>query len=146
MAYQRNMAQGETMRLFHVPDQPSVRQTLTLHAHVMERGGEPLQAVDLDEGRHPRDPAGVVQVDERSQHAVAPALGPSAQRGVGPEVVDELLTDGEGPSRQLDLGDAYGGNLLERRPEDVGDVVGAGRGADRGNGAHLGAGASRGLR
>jgi hypothetical protein len=47
MAYQRNMAKGETMRLFHVPDQPAVRQTLTLHAHVMERGGEPLQAGEV---------------------------------------------------------------------------------------------------
>lgn len=43
MAYQRNMAKGETMRLFYTPDQPNVRQTLTLNAHVMDSGGEPLQ-------------------------------------------------------------------------------------------------------
>lgn len=43
MAYQRNMAKGETMRLFHIPDQPQTRQTVTLHAHVMENSGEPLQ-------------------------------------------------------------------------------------------------------
>jgi hypothetical protein len=42
MAYQRNMAKGESMRLFHVPDQPKMNQTLTLHANVMEKSGEPL--------------------------------------------------------------------------------------------------------
>ncbi len=36
MAYQRNMAKGETMRLYYVPDQPKMNQTLTLHANVME--------------------------------------------------------------------------------------------------------------
>ena len=42
MAYQRNMAKGETMRLYYVPDQPRLDQTLALHANVMDRGGEPL--------------------------------------------------------------------------------------------------------
>ncbi|MDB5349864.1 MAG: hypothetical protein JWN86_1111 [Planctomycetota bacterium] len=42
MAYQRNMAKGESMRLYYVPDQPKMNQTLTLHANVMERSGEPL--------------------------------------------------------------------------------------------------------
>jgi hypothetical protein len=43
MAYQRNMAKGETMRLYYVPDQPKLDQTLALHANVMDRGGEPLR-------------------------------------------------------------------------------------------------------
>lgn len=43
MAYQRNMAKGETIRLFYTPDQPQVRQTLNLNAHVMDSIGEPLQ-------------------------------------------------------------------------------------------------------
>jgi hypothetical protein len=43
MAYQRNMAKGETMRLYYVPDQPRMDQTLTLHANVMEPGGEPVR-------------------------------------------------------------------------------------------------------
>ena len=47
MAYQRNMAKGETMRLFFTPDQPQMRQTLALHAHVMDRGGEPLSKGDV---------------------------------------------------------------------------------------------------
>jgi len=42
MAYQRNMAKGETMRLYYVPDQPKIHQTLSLHANVIDRGGEPL--------------------------------------------------------------------------------------------------------
>jgi hypothetical protein len=43
MAYQRNMAKGETMRLYYVPDQPRMSQTLTLHANVTEPGGEPVR-------------------------------------------------------------------------------------------------------
>jgi hypothetical protein len=42
MAYQRNMAKGETMRLYYMPDQPQLRKTITLKANVMEPGGEPL--------------------------------------------------------------------------------------------------------
>jgi hypothetical protein len=47
MAYQRNMAKGETMRLFYTPDQPKMGQTLALHANVMDRGGEPLHRGDV---------------------------------------------------------------------------------------------------
>jgi hypothetical protein len=47
MAYQRNMAKGETMRLYYVPDQPRLNQTLALHASVMERSGEPLHGGDV---------------------------------------------------------------------------------------------------
>jgi hypothetical protein len=42
MAYQRNMAKGETMRLYYSPDQPQVRQTVALSANVMDQAGEPL--------------------------------------------------------------------------------------------------------
>jgi hypothetical protein len=47
MAYQRNMVKGETMRLYYSPDQPQVRQTVALHANVMERNGEPLSKGDV---------------------------------------------------------------------------------------------------
>jgi hypothetical protein len=47
MAYQRNMAKGETMRLYYSPDQPQVRQTLALNANVMEKNGEPLSKGDV---------------------------------------------------------------------------------------------------
>ncbi|MDA1180550.1 MAG: hypothetical protein O2931_17360, partial [Planctomycetota bacterium] len=42
MAYQRNMAKGETMRLFFTPDQPQLGQAVALFANVMEPSGEPL--------------------------------------------------------------------------------------------------------
>jgi hypothetical protein len=47
MAYRRNMAKGETIRLYYSPDQPPVRQTLTLQANVMEPSGEPLAKGDV---------------------------------------------------------------------------------------------------
>ena len=47
MAYQRNMAEGETMRLYYTPDQPRLGQGLALRANVMERSGEPLHGGDV---------------------------------------------------------------------------------------------------
>jgi hypothetical protein len=44
MAYQRNMAKGESMRFYYTPEQPQVRQTVALKANVMGRGGEPLSS------------------------------------------------------------------------------------------------------
>ncbi|QDT59791.1 hypothetical protein SV7mr_23010 [Stieleria bergensis] len=42
MAYRRNMAQGETMRMYYSPERPRVRQTVSFDANVMEISGEPL--------------------------------------------------------------------------------------------------------
>jgi hypothetical protein len=47
MAYQRNMAKGETMRLYYSPERPQIEGTLSLSANVMSRGGEPLQGGDV---------------------------------------------------------------------------------------------------
>jgi hypothetical protein len=47
MAYQRNMAKGETMRLYYAPDQPRLGQTLAIHANVMDRSGEPLHGGEV---------------------------------------------------------------------------------------------------
>ncbi|GAB5512725.1 hypothetical protein [Rhodopirellula baltica] len=47
MAYRRNMAQGETMRLYYSPEQPQVRQTVSVNANVMEASGEPLSGGDV---------------------------------------------------------------------------------------------------
>jgi hypothetical protein len=47
MAYQRNMAKGESIRFFYSPEQPSVGQTLALKASVMSQSGEPLTAGDV---------------------------------------------------------------------------------------------------
>jgi hypothetical protein len=43
MAYQRNMAEGESMRLFYSPDRPAAGDVVTLNANVMSATGEPLQ-------------------------------------------------------------------------------------------------------
>ncbi|MHC4879447.1 MAG: hypothetical protein ACYTGL_23580, partial [Planctomycetota bacterium] len=43
MAYQRNMAEGESMRLFYSPDRPAAGDVITLNANVMSATGEPLQ-------------------------------------------------------------------------------------------------------
>ena len=47
MAYQRNMNKGETMRLYYVPDQPKMNQTVSLQANIMNRAGEPLKGGDV---------------------------------------------------------------------------------------------------
>jgi hypothetical protein len=43
MAYQRNMSQGDKMRLFYAPDRPRTGSVLTLNANVTSLGGEPLR-------------------------------------------------------------------------------------------------------
>ena len=43
MAYQRNMAQGDKMRLFYSPDRPRTGAVLTLNANVTSLTGEPLR-------------------------------------------------------------------------------------------------------
>lgn len=47
MAYQRNMAKGETMRLYYSPDQPQLGKSVVLKANVMESSGEPLSKGDV---------------------------------------------------------------------------------------------------
>ena len=47
MAYQRNMAEGESMRLYYSPEQPQVRQTLSLGANLMDKTGEPLASGEV---------------------------------------------------------------------------------------------------
>jgi len=47
MAYQRNMASDDRMRLFYSPDRPRSGDTLTLNANVMSIGGEPLQSATV---------------------------------------------------------------------------------------------------
>lgn len=43
MAYQRNMSQGEAMRLFYSPDRPEAGNVVTLNANVMSNAGDPLR-------------------------------------------------------------------------------------------------------
>ncbi len=48
MAYQRNMAGGESMRLFYSPDRPKTGQTLSMNANVMSLDGEPMQTGNVN--------------------------------------------------------------------------------------------------
>lgn len=43
MAYQRNMSQGESMRLFYSPDRPEAGNVVTLNANVISNAGDPLR-------------------------------------------------------------------------------------------------------
>ncbi len=43
MAYQRNMARGEKIRLFYAPDRPRTGGSVTLNANVIAQSGEPLR-------------------------------------------------------------------------------------------------------
>ncbi|MFN6129560.1 MAG: hypothetical protein ACK494_11785 [Planctomycetota bacterium] len=47
MAYQRNMAKGESMRFYFSPDSPRIGQVITLRANVMQASGEPLSEGDV---------------------------------------------------------------------------------------------------
>ena len=48
MAYQRNMAGGDALRLFYSPDRPKTGQTMTLNANAMSISGEPLQSGNVN--------------------------------------------------------------------------------------------------
>lgn len=43
MAYQRNMAEGQSIRLIYSPDRPKQEESITLQANVMTATGEPLE-------------------------------------------------------------------------------------------------------
>ncbi len=43
MAYQRNMAEGQSIRLIYSPDRPKQYEVVTLQANVMTTAGEPLE-------------------------------------------------------------------------------------------------------
>ena len=48
MAYQRHMAEGEMLRVFYTPDRPSVGNTVTLNATVMDPNGVPFNQGTVD--------------------------------------------------------------------------------------------------
>lgn len=47
MAYQRNMAKGESIRFYFSPDSPVIGRVLSLRANVMQASGEPLSQGDV---------------------------------------------------------------------------------------------------
>jgi hypothetical protein len=47
MAYQRQMAEGEMIRVFYTPDRPTLGNVLTLNATILDPSGAPLSAADV---------------------------------------------------------------------------------------------------
>ena len=83
MAYQRNMAKGETMRLYYVPDQPKMNQTLALHANVMERerrAAPQRRGHGADHGPVGQGRDGAVHARPATSGATSPAGSPPRSR------------------------------------------------------------------
>jgi hypothetical protein len=81
MAYQRNMAKGETIRLYYSPDQPQLGKSVALKANVMEPGGEPLSKGDVS--------ARIVAPSGRSQTIQFSSLGDEWGAFMGQYISDE---------------------------------------------------------
>lgn len=100
MAYQRNMASGEKMRLFFSPDRPRLGDVLTLNANVMSLSGEPL-----------RDGVVMVQVAAPSGKTSSVRLIPTGEEAWG--LFSGTLAPREPGSHRLLLTCAESGTTLE---------------------------------
>lgn len=72
MAYQRNMSQGDNMRLFYSPDRPRTGAVLTLNANVTSTTGEPL-----------REGAVIAQITAPSGKTASVRLSPAGEEAWG---------------------------------------------------------------
>jgi hypothetical protein len=72
MAYQRNMSQGDKMRLFYSPDRPAAGAVLTLNANVTSLSGEPL-----------REGAVIAQITAPSGKTASVRLNPAGEDAWG---------------------------------------------------------------
>ena len=100
MAYQRNMAAGEKMRLFYTPDRPKSGEALTLNANVMSATGEPL-----------RDGNVIAQIAAPSGKVSSLRLAPAGEEAWG--LFTGLFTPTEAGPHQLRLTCAESGDPLE---------------------------------
>ncbi len=100
MAYQRNMASGENMRLFYTPDRPKTGEALTLNANVMSATGEPL-----------RDGAVIAQISAPSGKVSSLRLAPAGEEAWG--LFTGTFTPEEAGSHQVRLTCAEAGAPLE---------------------------------
>jgi len=100
MAYQRNMASDERMRLFYSPDRPRNGDTLTLNANVMSVGGEPLQSANV-----------VVQITAPSGKIETVRLQPGGEEQWG--LFTGTFTPGESGEHGLAMTCAENGSTLE---------------------------------
>ncbi|MCP5557558.1 MAG: hypothetical protein H7A55_07360 [Verrucomicrobiaceae bacterium] len=100
MAYQRNMAQGDKMRLFYAPDRPRTGGTLTLNANVMSLSGEPL-----------RDGAVIAQLVSPSGKTASVRLMPAGEEAWG--LFNGTFTPQEPGDYRVRLTCAEAGTALE---------------------------------
>ena len=70
MAYQRQMAAGQSMRLFYSPDRPRVDDVVSLNANVLDGGGAPLnQGTVVVQGISPSGKTRTVRLEPGEQDA-----------------------------------------------------------------------------
>ncbi|MCB1085608.1 MAG: hypothetical protein KDM63_01060 [Verrucomicrobiae bacterium] len=100
MAYQRNMAAGDKMRLFYTPDRPKAGEALTLNANVMSATGEPL-----------RDGTVVAQIAAPSGKVSSVRLNPAGEEAWG--LFTAVFTPTEAGPHQIHLTCAESGDPLE---------------------------------
>ena len=81
MAYQRNMAKGETMRMYYSPEQPQVRQTIALSANVMRTQRRAASA----RRRHGPHRGPLRQSRNRALHVIRRRMGRSSPRATRAE-------------------------------------------------------------
>ncbi len=99
MAYQRNMAQGEKMRLFYSPDRPAIGAVLTLNANVTSLTGEPL-----------RDGAVIAQITAPSGRVASVRLPPAGEDAWG--LFTGSFTPAEPGEHQVQLSCVEAGSAL----------------------------------
>ncbi len=100
MAYQRNMSQGEKMRLFYSPDRPVAGAVLTLNANVTSLGGEPL-----------RDGAVIAQITAPSGKTSSVRLPPAGEDAWG--LFTGTFTPAEPGEHHVRLSCADAGSALD---------------------------------
>jgi hypothetical protein len=100
MAYQRNMSQGEKMRLFYSPDRPSAGAVLTLNANVTSLTGEPL-----------REGAVIAQITTPSGKTSSVRLAPAGEDAWG--LFTGVFTPAEPGEHHVRLTSAEAGSALE---------------------------------
>ncbi|HEX8313186.1 MAG TPA: vWA domain-containing protein [Chthoniobacteraceae bacterium] len=100
MAYQRNMSQGERMRLFYSPDRPTAGAVLTLNANVSSPTGEPL-----------REGAVVAQVTAPSGKTSSVRLPPAGEDAWG--LFTGTFTPAEPGEHRVRLSSVEAGSSME---------------------------------
>jgi hypothetical protein len=100
MAYQRNMSQGEKMRLFYSPDRPVAGAVLTLNANVTSLSGEPL-----------RDGAVIAQITAPSGKTSSVRLPPAGEDAWG--LFTGTFTPAEPGEHHVRLSCAEAGSALD---------------------------------